>query len=150
MSNDNFRTPPELFKRLSKIYGPFDIDVCADDGGSNALCPKWIGPSEDALKTPWFGCARGPRKAWCNPPYSRGNIGKFVSRAIGEVGRNRHTTAVLLLPSDTSTKWFRIAEECCEEYYFIPGRVRFMDENGRPSKHAARWPSVVFVFGGGQ
>ena len=70
--SDQWATPPELFLRIAKRYGPFDLDVCAT--AENAKCERFYSPEQDGLQQPWEG------RCWMNPPYGR-TIGLWVKKA---------------------------------------------------------------------
>ena len=134
MSHDVWHTPPELFRVLHEEFA-FDLDAAAHAG--NALCPRYISPEQDALKTSWLG-----KTVWCNPPYSL--IGPFVMRAWDQC-RTQRSTVVLLIPAYTDPAyWWDVIVPYAEEIRFLKGRVSFL-EHGR-KKESARFPSVVVVF----
>jgi phage N-6-adenine-methyltransferase len=124
-NKDCWATPPELFDRLNRLYGPFILDVCAN--ATNHKCKRWYGPGgehEDALTVEW------PTTGWLwmNPPYSRGNQRKFVEKAIEESKRGCKTLA--LLPANTSTWLFHELIYRRFDVEFLPTRVKFV---GAPS-----------------
>lgn len=132
---DLWRTPPELFNRMDQEFG-FDCDVAASD--ENHLCANWLTEEQDAL------CNLGDwgDVNWCNPPYS--DIGPWVDAAIEQAEWKK--TTVMLVPADTSVKWFKRAFETCTECRFISGRISFINaETGKPVAGNNKG-SVLFIW----
>ncbi|KAK3249507.1 hypothetical protein CYMTET_41060 [Cymbomonas tetramitiformis] len=46
--------------------GPFSVDACCDESGSNAQTTNFWTVTQDCLQQDWEG-----NNAWCNPPFSR-------------------------------------------------------------------------------
>ena len=131
MANDNQSTPQEFWEGLNARYH-FILDAAADS--SNHKCDRWFGPGaehEDALSVDW------PTDGWiwCNPPYSRGNQKRFLTKA--EETAQRGGRVLMLLPADTSTKLFH---RCWDSWSvtFIKGRLKF---NG--AKSPAKFGSML-------
>lgn len=150
---DRWRTPPDLFLRLSATYGPFDVDAAAEE--HNALCALWLGEgsviADDALGegVRWVNGTPQLTRAFCNPPYSRAR--EFVAKA-NEQARLGIARTTLLLPATTDVWWWHAHVWSSEHRRFRPGveveflkRVKFL----RPDGSAAGGPtfgSVVVTF----
>ena len=134
---DAWQTPQVLFNNLRKEF-KFDCDVAASY--DNALCNTYIGENDDALdvNTLW-GNAN-----FCNPPYS--NISPWVDKAIKE--HSHHKATVMLVPSDTSVKWFKKAYESCNEVRFISGRISFINADTQKPVNGNNKGSVLFIWRG--
>lgn len=124
---DVWATPQDLFDRLNEEFH-FDLDVCALP--ENAKCKRYYTPEQDGLKQPWDGVV------WCNPPYSKGNIPKWLEKALKE-----NATVVMLLPVSTDTGWFHDYIQGKAEVRFIRGKVKFGG-----AKWTARFPSMIVIF----
>ena len=129
-NTDLWATPQDFFNQQSALYGPFDLDVCAD--ASNTKCQKYFDKAADGLKKTWAG------KCWMNPPYGR-EIGKWMRKAY-ESSVNG-AVVVCLVPARTDTKWWH-DYAMKGEITFIRGRLKFGG-----SKNSAPFPSAVVVFG---
>ncbi len=123
-------TPPALFAKLARRFGPFDLDVCASP--ENAKCPRYYTREQDGLQQAWTG------RCWCNPPYGRG-IGRWVRKAWQSSLAG--TTVVCLLPARTDTAWWHQYVQPFARVHFLRGRVKFGG-----SRNSAPFPSVVVVF----
>ena len=133
-------TPQDLFDRLSKEFGGFDLDVCAN--AENAKCPRYFTEKDDGLSQDWKGYC------WMNPPYGR-EIGKWIEKAYHAAGKPTHinplggdATVVCLLPARTDTQWWH--EYCmkADTVRFIRGRLKF-----EGSENSAPFPSAIVIFG---
>ena len=149
-AKDLARTPPSLFKKLDDRFH-FYVDAAASK--DNHLCdmhmsqelpdyPTDKGNIGNALtKIDWT-----PRcfTFYCNPPYSRGWIEKFCKKAYEESLKG--ATVVMLLPADTSTKYYRDYCTKASEIIFIQPRVHFNNPDGTRMEGAPQFGSMVVVF----
>lgn len=141
MSCDEWQTPLDLFLALEGEFG-FALDPrCTSE---TALCPNGFYRDRG-----WDGLARHWRgwRAFVNPPYSRGNIGKWCEKCVMEAQRG--SLVVALLPCDCSTTWWHKYVMQAYEIRFLPRRVRFIDPaTGKPAG-APTFGSVVVIWGPG-
>lgn len=132
---DLWQTPKALFDRLNCEFN-FTGDVAASE--ANSLCGKFYTESDDAINKKWF------YSNWCNPPYS--NIRPWVNKAIEQHKDGK--TVVMLVPSDTSVKWFKEAYESCNEVRFISGRISFINADTQKPVNGNNKGSVIFIWRG--
>jgi len=132
---DLWQTPKALFDRLNLDFN-FDCDVAASD--QNHLCDSYLTEDINAT-TEW---ARWGKVNWCNPPYS--NITPWVSKAAEQHKQGK--TVVMLIPSDTSVKWFKEAYESCNEVRFISGRISFINADTQKPVNGNNKGSVIFIW----
>ena len=121
-------TPQDLFDKLNSEFGPFVLDVCADQ--SNAKCARFFTKEQDGLRQLWEG------KVWMNPPYGRA-IGEWIKKAYNS--STWGATVVCLIPARTDTAYWHD--------YVMKGEIRFL--RGRVKfggKGPAPFPSAVVVF----
>jgi len=147
------RTPPGLFAALDSRF-KFQFDAAANQ--HNTLCRDYFSKDEqkgfikvkgdsvymchgDATKEDW------PRNAaiYCNPPYSVGQIGKFMRR--GYTASLLGSTVVFVVPADISTWWW---DHCMNaaEWIRIKGRVQFCHDDGTIIKGSPQFGTMVVVF----
>lgn len=129
-ATDQWATPQDFFDQQNALYGPFDVDVCADS--TNAKCQRFFDKSADGLQQTWSG------KCWMNPPYGR-EIGRWMKKAY-ESSLNG-ALVVCLVPARTDTNWWH-DYAMNGEITFIKGRLKFGE-----SKNSAPFPSALVVFG---
>jgi phage N-6-adenine-methyltransferase len=128
MANDNWETPPELFNLLNSHFH-FTLDVAASH--ENHKCIRYFTELSNGLMQEWDGVC------WCNPPYS--DIMPWVMKAADEVIKG--VTTVMLLPVDTSTKWFEQCFLTANDIIFLQPRVQFVGSTGSP-----RWANMLVVW----
>lgn len=131
-SYDYWATPQWLFDELNKQF-KFTTDVCASKG--NAKCKKYFSCKEDGLKQKWKGVC------WCNPPYGRGQIDKWMKKAYESSLEG--ATVVCLVTSATDTRWWH-NYSMKGEVRFIKGRVKFVMK-GHANKPAP-FSSTIVIF----
>ncbi|MBE8598228.1 phage N-6-adenine-methyltransferase [Xenorhabdus sp. BG5] len=114
---DLWQTPLPLFLALDIEFG-FYLDAAAD--AQNTLYAHYLTERDNALECDWesYGAI------YVNPPYS--NISKWVEKAAIEC-RKQLQPIVMLVPSDTSVGWFKLALETVDEVRLITGgRISFI------------------------
>ena len=132
---DLWQTPKSLFRRLNWEF-LFTADICASH--ENKLHPVYYTEDQDALTSPWFNVN------WCNPPYS--DVTPWVDKAIEQYQQGK--TIVMLVPSDTSVKWFKKAYDSCNEVRFISGRISFINASTQLPVNGNNKGSVLFIWRG--
>lgn len=134
---DLWQTPKFVFDYYNNRFG-FKWDIASSN--HNTLCRNHITESENA-----FTCVRGgfDGSVWCNPPYS--NIFPWVELCIS-ISSLSNIPVVMLLPADTSVKWFKYAYEHCTECHFISGRLSFINAETQKPVSGNNKGSVVFIF----
>jgi phage N-6-adenine-methyltransferase len=140
---EDWGTPRALFDNLDKVHR-FYLDVASSK--ENALCEEFLTEEDDGLIADWE-CPEG-RAWWCNPPYGRYATGAWVAKAAEEAAKGHY--GVMLLPARTDTKWYHKYVEPVRLAFpkavtFVKGRLHFT-VNGKPSKDAAPFPSMVVVM----
>jgi site-specific DNA-methyltransferase (adenine-specific) len=135
---DYFETPKWFFDILNKEYG-FTVDVCATKQNTKVRS-HYFTELNDGLLQSWSN-----QVVWCNPPYSRGNIERWIKKAIQETDlTDNNTKVVMLLPSTTGVKWFQdLVLPRVSKIMFVKARLKFLldgfDNNGKRD-------SMVLVF----
>lgn len=145
---DSWRTPKEVFDYYNKRFN-FTIDMAASK--DNHLCDYYIDRENDALLHSTFDEALdqiGSEQhqegvVWCNPPYS--DCMSWCAMVVEYVDTYK-VPIVMLLPADTSVKWFKLAYENCTECHFISGRLAFINEETKKPVSGNNKGSVVFIF----
>lgn len=133
---DEWATPPALFQRVNRVW-LLTVDACAT--AENAKLPRYWTPEQDGLAQSWAG-----ERVWLNPPYSRGQLVRWLAKACEETrDPESGCLVVALLPVATSTVWWReyVAARAAVITY-LPKRVRFVGASGSP-----RFDSAVVVYG---
>lgn len=171
---DYWATPSEIYrgalayfhrKGLLPTEAEYCFDVCANK--HNTKHPKFFSEQDDALLQNWsfvasvtkhIGNGKGgidditqiasPTNlvAWCNPPYSRGSKEQFIAKAITEAESGLFT--IMLLPNDTSAKWFSTCVKNAIAISFIcDGRIGFINNATGERVNGNNAGSILVLFG---
>lgn len=96
--SDEWSTPGDLFDRCNAAFGPFTIDAASSP--ANHLCPEFLTKRHDA---PSLNV--GAHRCWMNPPYSRGNLARFMRWALVQTVRSAPVFCCLV-PAYTAEGWW--------------------------------------------
>lgn len=141
MNSDEWQTPKDLFDALNREFR-FDLDPACNS--KNRLCP--VGFCSDEGESGLWG-EWGRRRAFVNPPYSRGNLDRWCLKCVDSADLG--ATVVALIPCDCSTHWWQKYVMQAYEIRFLPRRVRFTNpETGKPIG-TPTFGSVIAVWGPG-
>lgn len=97
---DERRTPRRFFEACDRLWGPFDLDAAAAKW--NRQVERYVTAEQDL-----FALRPRARRVWLNPPYSRGQLDRFLSFARDSVLRGRWGRVVCLVPVDPSSQWWQ-------------------------------------------
>ena len=137
---DLWMTPRWLFSAINKQLN-FVCDIAASE--INHLLPTYITKEMDAFNYD-FEPFRG-RYVFCNPPYS--DITPWIDLAIKN--RDEHGVGtVLLIPADTSVKWFgKCVDEANEITFITEGRINFVRADTGVPVNGNTKGSMLVMFG---
>lgn len=173
---DGYWTPPEVLERVRRV-GPIGLDPCtgidnpcgarlvmiepteylapAGNVLVDGLAGSWLTTGADGTQYwwRWVGLLRPGEVVYSNPPYSRGNLGRWTgmcrSQGVELVrdgpSRDGPAGVIALVPVDTSTAWW--ADNCepgcgSQAVCFWHGRLKY----GGGVK-SADFPSAVAYWG---
>jgi phage N-6-adenine-methyltransferase len=128
-ATDKWATPQAFFDQMNSRFGPFELDVCADE--ENAKCPRHFSIEDNGLSQQWEG------RCWMNPPYGR-TIGLWMKKAYESSLAG--ATVVCLVPARTDTAWWH-NYAMLGKVEFIRGRLKFGGH-----KNSAPFPSAIVIF----
>jgi phage N-6-adenine-methyltransferase len=127
---DERTTPQDFFDKLDSIFH-FDCDAAAT--ASNAKCSVYFDIASDGLTQDWGQF----NSIFVNPPYSRGQLIKWITKAASTAKRS-----VIILPCDLSTEAGQLVLKTATYLYFVAGRLKF---NG--NDNGAKSGTIIAVFG---
>ena len=134
---DDFRTPREFFEGVCATHGDFQLDVAANS--ENFLVQPYYSKGNSGLINDWMG-----NRIWCNPPYSDPQA--WIKKAIQELDLENCQQVFMLLPVDTSRRWFHdYIYERAAEIWFIKGRLVFSGPNSQPKATSPRANCLVIL-----
>jgi DNA N-6-adenine-methyltransferase (Dam) len=123
-AKNEFYTLPRYINSARRVMGSIDLDAasCAE-ANQTVKAERFYTKDQDGLKLPWYG------RTWCNPPFAQiapgqSTIKPWVQKMIRCYEDKEIEQGILLIPNDTSTKWFLPlwAYPIC----FPPKRISFM------------------------
>lgn len=140
---DEWGTPNQIFDKLNKEFC-FTLDAAANE--KNAKCKVYFDKQTDALQMDWCEHARGGN-IWLNPPYSKGNVERFMQKAYEESEKSIGAV-VCLVPVDFSTNWWHDYVMQSAEVRAIKTRVKFIgyDDTGELIKNSPTFSSCIVIF----
>lgn len=135
-------TPFDYIDAVQELMGKIDLDPASCEYANSYIrAEKFYNAQTNGLKHPWSG------KVFLNPPYGN-QTGKFVNKLIDEIPLNggNITEAILLINSNTSTKYWQRAIKLADVVCFPRKRIAFIDKDGTPRKSPPNSNSI-FYFG---
>lgn len=134
---DLWQTPKFVFDYYNNRFN-FKVDLAASI--NNHLCETYFTEEDSAFNShrDSFGGA-----VYVNPPYSE--TSNWVDLCI-DIANQSLVPVVMLIPADTSVKWFKMAFENCTECHFISGRLAFINAETQKPVSGNNKGSVVFIF----
>jgi len=141
----DWETPRSLLNWIEEVSGISPkIDACATK--YNRKCPKFITPKKDLFKTEL------KEDFFCNPPYARGQVDKFVEYCHDQSVKNKVNGVCLLFANTCSSRYWskHIGNTPSQmrknnvELYFPNHRIHF-EVNHKPVG-APALASVVVVW----
>jgi phage N-6-adenine-methyltransferase len=139
--NDEWHTPPEFLADVRAVLGPIELDPASNATAQRTVrAERYYTIRDSALLKPWAA-----RSVFMNPPYSRGNIDRFVARLCHECAEGAIESAIMLTDSRTDTGWWQAAGRASAAFTFTRGRVRFVRPDG--SRGSPLCGQTVFYFG---
>lgn len=134
---DLWQTPKFIFNHYDRRF-KFTSDLAASD--ANHLCDNYFTEGDSAFDCDAESFAGA---VFCNPPYS--NIMPWVDLCV-EISQSSRVPVVMLIPADTSVKWFKKAFDNCSECHFISGRLAFINADTQKPVSGNNKGTVVFIF----
>lgn len=162
--SNEWRVPRPVFARWHELYR-FTVDAAA--ARWNAQLPRFWSKRNSAFKQ-----LPKDERGWCNPPYSRGNLDRWMGWARTAVVMLEADLFAMHVPAYTSEGWWtktvvpghgplqhvdelrlpgfahgyrRVWKYLATDVWFYEGRVRHQERNG--AEGSARHASALVVFG---
>lgn len=133
-------TPAAYIEAARNTMGGIDLDPASSKIAQKTVKAKrYFTVEQDGLTKPWAG------RVWLNPPYTAGIVDKFVHCLVTGYLEGDISTACLLVNNATDTKWFQLAGKAAAAICFPAGRIKFLDDTGKPG--APLQGQAVLYFG---
>jgi len=127
--NNEWYTPPEFIDAARAAMGSIDTDPASSEFANRTVKARTFYDAEaDGLAQEWSG------NVWLNPPYAQPLIQNFAEELATRYAIGQVTAGILLTNNATETKWFQGAIMSASALCFPSGRIKFLDETGKPAK----------------
>lgn len=142
---------PDLYSSYDLMYGPFEVDACADVQGHNAQCARYWSPKIWYSRHSWAGL-----KVWCNSPFQE--IDMILDHAIASYYEDMDRTSVLLaIPDWPDAKWWpnMVESGLCHCVGYYPAGTQLFTAspvgNGKTRRMMAptKWGVCMVMLGRG-
>lgn len=118
-------TPSKYIESARSVMGSIDLDPATSSIAQETVKARnFLTYKDDGLKHDWIG------NVWLNPPYSRDEIGPFVSKMVKEFAAGLMLQGIMLTSSYTDTEWFHLAMSAASAICFTRGRIKFLTPEG--------------------
>lgn len=135
------RWTPESVLHVVRKLGPIGLDPCTT-AANPTKADAWITVENDGLSMPWHA-SRG--LIWINPPYSRGELLRWATKAVHE-WLEWGSEMVMLTPCDLGTQWASVLFKHAAMLAGWRGRIAFVRPDGS-YETGAKQPSVFWYLG---
>jgi phage N-6-adenine-methyltransferase len=140
VQSDNWGTPANIIKLVKDVLRYIELDPASSDIDQKIVRAKrYFTEKDNGLGQDWWA-----ETLSMNCPYS--NPLPWITKAIHEHSSGRGKKMIILVHSDTSTKWFDAAWQACSAICFSRGRIKFRHPI-RTKTTAAPVGSLFFYFG---
>jgi len=127
-------TPPGIIAALGGAES-FALDPCTVSDRPWPTARRHVALPEDGLSAEWAG------RVWLNPPYSDGEIGRWLRKMVA----HDHGTALIFARTETTAFRAHVWERATG-LLFLYGRLSFHYPDGRQGENAGA-PSVLCAYG---
>lgn len=140
VSSDERYTPEWLLDIVRTFNGgDIELDVCtAPSNPTRAI--GFLTIVSNGLEQAWTPYGLN----WCNPPYSRGEVIQWVTKASEEASQG--CEILMLTQADVSTQWFRAARSSADCVSLLRKRVGFVTPDGK-AMPGAKFGSAMWYWG---
>lgn len=120
-------TPPEYIKAARDVLGTIELDPATSKLAQKTVKAKrFYTIDDDGLSKAWAGAV------WMNPPYTSDLVVKFTEKLRTHHASGDVPQAIVLVNNATETKWFQELAAVSTAACFPAGRIKFLDEDGKP------------------
>ena len=142
----DYQFDPARFQRFAQDFGPFDLDLCADPAGHNALCQQYYSRDDPAQHHDLSG-----KTVWCNGPYDATYADILRHYLECKSKQPTTTSGVFVVPGWPNAPWepYLVNMKLVREY--PRGTPLFSAPAGRGQRASVRrkvpptrWPVLVY------
>lgn len=141
-------TPPHILDaaRAFYVHEGIDLDPASSDVANRRVgARRFYTLDTDGLARPWHA-----RNIWLNPPYARGEVGKWLDKAIEEYGSGHYVEALILTNAATDASYIQRLAAASTAHCMLSGRVQFErempDGSIEPAKRGANMQGQIVWY----
>ena len=135
-----WNTPPEIIEKVYAVLDDIELDPASNNLANQTIgAYRYFTAANDGLAHDWIA-----KTVFLNPPYGKWT-GIFTEKLICEFLQGNVEKAILLINSNTSTKYYQNALENCSSICFPRRRIQFIDSEGRRQTRPPHSNSI-FLF----
>jgi phage N-6-adenine-methyltransferase len=139
--DDEWFTRADIIEAARSVLGEIDLDPASCASANTVVrATRYFTKQDDGLAQRWAG------RLWMNPPFSKGKITRFCDKVVESVRSADVSEAIVLVRSDTSTRWWTTLTRTAVAISFPEGRVAFWKPNVE-TKGKSNFGTAVFYFG---
>jgi ParB family chromosome partitioning protein len=136
---EHWYTPPQIIQAARAVLGEIDLDPATSLRAQETVRARhYYTAAEDGLSKHWEG------RVWLNPPYCVEKVRRFTAKLCQHFTAGDVPAALLLTNNATETAWFQETAERASAICLPAGRVRFLDEAGKPSGSPLQGQAVLY------
>ena len=133
-------TPDEYLDAVREVMESIDLDPASSEIAQKRVKAKrFFTMADDGLTKQWQG------RIYLNPPYTAGLVDKFLAKLGVHLKAGEVSEAIVLVNNATDTAWMQDAAKAASVICFPKGRIKFLDENGKPG--APLQGQAILYFG---
>lgn len=133
-------TPTHIIQAARTAMGSIDTDPASNPQAQEWIqAAKYFTKDDSGLDKVWSG------NVWMNPPYAQPLIGQFCEKVCAEYKAGNIQQAVVLVNNGTETKWGQCLLGLSSAVCFPSGRIKFIDQNGKPSGAPLQGQMIVYM-----
>lgn len=139
--NNEWYTPAQFTDAARSVMGGIDLDPASSDIANETVnASHYYTIDDDGLQKQWAG------RVWMNPPYSGGNMEKFIDKFVLHYAAGDITQAIVLTNNATETGWFHDLLSCAKALCLVRGRIKFVTREGDKPNSPIQG-QVIMYFG---
>lgn len=143
------RFTPEHVLDVVRRFAPIGLDPCTvKENPTKAAIAIYLDeahPNSCGLKRNWSSSVSRGQLVYVNPPYSRGELARWVDKIVYE---SRWCNDIIaLIPSDLGTEAGRLVAQTADAVCFVRSRLKFSTPTGE-LEQGAKQPSIMPYWGG--
>ena len=138
--NNEWYTPPMYVQAARDVMGGIDVDPASCRLANETVqAATYYDAEVDGLTQTWRG------NVWMNPPYAQPLISQFCTALVQKFQDGEVAQACVLVNNGTETAWFQTLLEQASAACLVKSRIRFVDQNGKPSGAPLQGQAVLYL-----